>query len=248
MGVNNPDKPDKEKDDIMKELSLNGDENPLPETGFDNLLERGKSTTSRRRLLSRRLSPGKTGRVGLTRRIDGGEEDPEEHKKRIEKIRIESAMPERLTEVMSKGAPRIEVLDESSHLFCDQTNFTGLSELMKKIYGRESGQKINELINEAISASIDEVTALGGDVVQFGGDAIQVLFTGPKHDERATLAAIMIQRSLQDRLEEYHTDPIKLGRNIHHYLLPPGKENEKENEKTKRNFRRNRQRYARRYE
>ena len=135
----------------------------------------------------------------------------------LEKQRIISALPDYVPKLFKKvkKGPVIHTEPESSHLFCDQTNFTGVSELMTRLYGSGSGQTINELINEAISLSIREVRKFGGDVVQFGGDAIQVMFTGSNHEERSALAATLIQINLQKKLDEYLTKNIDNGKEVH---------------------------------
>ncbi len=144
--------------------------------------------------------------------------------RKLHSKRLQAAIPNFVLKAIDQ-APYLETNHNCSHLFCDQANFTGLSELLTKIYGKEeSGNRINELINGAIVASLEVVNKLGGDTVMFGGDAIQVIFTGARHEERAALSGVLMQIHLQKKLDEYLTHDLKQGTKVHEYLMTPPKE------------------------
>lgn len=84
-------------------------------------------------------------------------------------------------------------IDGSLALF-DISGFTVLTERLARL-GRGGAEHINDLLNDVFEPLIDDVFAGGGDVLEFGGDAMVVLFSGGDHELRAaTTAARMLKR------------------------------------------------------
>ncbi|HEX5615768.1 MAG TPA: tetratricopeptide repeat protein [Acidimicrobiia bacterium] len=77
--------------------------------------------------------------------------------------------------------------------FFDVSGFTRLSERLARL-GKLGSEAISEIVDGIYEGLIDPVLAYGGDVIQFSGDAILVLFTGDDHARRGALAAAAMQR------------------------------------------------------
>ena len=71
--------------------------------------------------------------------------------------------------------------------FFDISGFTKLTERLARL-GRTGAEHINDVLNTVFHGLIDEVLRRGGDVLEFGGDAMVVLFTGEGHQRRAAAA------------------------------------------------------------
>ncbi len=72
--------------------------------------------------------------------------------------------------------------------FFDISGFTKLTERLASL-GRSGAEHINDVLNTVFRGLIDEVFRHRGDVLEFGGDAMVVLFTGDEHERRAAAAA-----------------------------------------------------------
>ncbi len=72
--------------------------------------------------------------------------------------------------------------------FFDVSGFTRLTERLART-GRAGAEHINDVLNTIFKGLIDEVIRVGGDVLEFGGDAMVVLYDGPDHEQRAAIAA-----------------------------------------------------------
>ncbi len=77
--------------------------------------------------------------------------------------------------------------------FFDISGFTPLTERLATV-GRAGAEHINDVLNTVFTGLIDVVFHFGGDVLEFGGDAMVVLYTGDQHERRAALAAGEIRR------------------------------------------------------
>jgi class 3 adenylate cyclase/tetratricopeptide (TPR) repeat protein len=64
---------------------------------------------------------------------------------------------------------------EGTLLFADITGFTALSERLASV-GREGDEELTARLNEYFEAMVEVIAAHGGDVLQFGGDSLLVLF------------------------------------------------------------------------
>ena len=85
---------------------------------------------------------------------------------------------------------RIEV--EGSLAFFVISGFTRLTERLARL-GRSGGEEVTEVLNTAFGGLIDAVLRNGGDVLEFGGDALVVLFDGADHQRRSAVAATEMQ-------------------------------------------------------
>ena len=72
--------------------------------------------------------------------------------------------------------------------FFDISGFTKLTERLARV-GRSGAEHINDVLNTVFQGLIHEVFRRGGDVLEFGGDAMVVLFSGDMHERRAAAAA-----------------------------------------------------------
>src|SRR6476620_11260166 len=64
--------------------------------------------------------------------------------------------------------------------FFDISGFTKLTERLARV-GRTGAEHINDVLNTVFQGLIHEVFRRGGDVLEFGGDAMVVLFSGAAH-------------------------------------------------------------------
>jgi hypothetical protein len=84
-------------------------------------------------------------------------------------------------------------------LFCDLVNNTALAE-------RLGPEKMHTLLNRFFALALDDVHRYEGAINQFLGDGFMALFGAPiaheDHARRAVLAALTLQRTLQD----YHAE------------------------------------------
>jgi class 3 adenylate cyclase/tetratricopeptide (TPR) repeat protein len=72
--------------------------------------------------------------------------------------------------------------------FFDVSGFTRLTERLARL-GRSGAEHINDVLNTIFEGLIDQVFGVDGDVLEFGGDAMVVLYDGDRHAERAAIAA-----------------------------------------------------------
>ena len=77
--------------------------------------------------------------------------------------------------------------------FFDVSGFTPLTERLATV-GRAGAEHINDVLNTVFTGLIDVVFKFGGDVLEFGGDAMVVLYSGPQHEGRAAIAAVEMNR------------------------------------------------------
>ncbi len=82
---------------------------------------------------------------------------------------------------------------DGSLAFFDISGFTPLTERLATT-GRAGAEHINDVLNTVFRGLIDVVFEHGGDVLEFGGDAMVVLYTGEAHEQRAAVAAARMHR------------------------------------------------------
>jgi class 3 adenylate cyclase/tetratricopeptide (TPR) repeat protein len=82
---------------------------------------------------------------------------------------------------------------DGSLAFFDISGFTALTERLAAL-GRAGAEHINDVLNTVFTGLIDSVLAYGGDVLEFGGDAMVVLYTGDQHARRAAAGAAAAHR------------------------------------------------------
>ncbi len=76
---------------------------------------------------------------------------------------------------------------EGTLAFFDISGFTKLTERLARL-GRSGAEHINDVLNTVFYGLINEVMRFEGDVLEFGGDAMVVLFSGHDHQLRAAAA------------------------------------------------------------
>ena len=91
-------------------------------------------------------------------------------------------------------------------VFLDVSGFTRLSERLAR-RGRDGAEELTELISEVLGSQIAAVSAYGGDVLSFGGDALLVLFEGTDHVARAVTAAA----DARDAMRAFRSLPTSVG-------------------------------------
>ena len=100
--------------------------------------------------------------------------------------------------------------------FFDISGFTPLTERLATV-GRAGAEHINDVLNTVFTGLIDVVFRFGGDVLEFGGDAMVVLYSGPQHERRAAIAAVEMNRFMT-RLGRVDTPAgkVRLGGVVRH--------------------------------
>jgi class 3 adenylate cyclase/tetratricopeptide (TPR) repeat protein len=86
-------------------------------------------------------------------------------------------------------------LVEGSLLFVDISGFTKMSERLAR-HGKLGAEEVTEAVETCFGALLALAYAAGGSLLKFGGDALLLLFTGPRHATRAATAAIAMQERL----------------------------------------------------
>ena len=81
--------------------------------------------------------------------------------------------------------------------FFDISGFTTITERLARL-GRQGAEHINDILNVVFHRLIDEVFHVGGDVLEFGGDAMVVLFSGADHQGRAAKSAARMFKAIGD--------------------------------------------------
>jgi class 3 adenylate cyclase/tetratricopeptide (TPR) repeat protein len=81
--------------------------------------------------------------------------------------------------------------------FFDISGFTTITERLAGL-GRRGAEHINDILNLVFHRLIDEVFHFGGDVLEFGGDAMVVLYSGADHQRRAAQAAARMFKAIGD--------------------------------------------------
>lgn len=84
---------------------------------------------------------------------------------------------------------------EGSLLFADLSGSTALAERLS-VLGREGTELVTEFLNSIFARMIDVISAYGGDLISFGGDALLVLFDDADHPRTAACAALGLQQAL----------------------------------------------------
>jgi len=86
---------------------------------------------------------------------------------------------------------------EGALLFADVSGFTAMSEKLSRV-GREGAEEITTIINRYFSAMLNILREHGGQLIQFGGDALLGLFIEPNSAARATLAGLKMQVAMAE--------------------------------------------------
>lgn len=103
-------------------------------------------------------------------------------------------------------------------LLADISGFTAFSEKLKGL-GRKGSEEITRIVNSYFSPFLGIIFKYGGDLINFSGDALNVLFTDDKNlpakEERAIAASWDMQQIIQN-FGEIHTSVgvFKLGLHI----------------------------------
>ncbi len=93
-------------------------------------------------------------------------------------------------------------VSQTAVLFADISGFTPMSEALAQI-GRQGAEELTRHLNATFSATIAQVTAYGGDIAVFGGDAILAFFTPVEGETsqavawRALTCALAMRRAMQ---------------------------------------------------
>jgi class 3 adenylate cyclase/tetratricopeptide (TPR) repeat protein len=81
---------------------------------------------------------------------------------------------------------------DGSLVSVDLSGFTALSERLAA-KGRAGAEELVFLISSVFDGLISAAAQRGGDVLKFRGDALLILFEGPRHEQRACTAAVEMQ-------------------------------------------------------
>lgn len=86
---------------------------------------------------------------------------------------------------------------DATFCFVDVSGFTRLSERFARS-SRTGAEDVNAVLNSVFGVLVDTVVAAGGDVLQYGGDALSIIFTGQGHGRRGATCALDLQRRLRE--------------------------------------------------
>ena len=81
-------------------------------------------------------------------------------------------------------------------VFIDMSGFTNLSERLAA-FGCIGAEELTDVLNDIFGAMLDVAAARGGSLPKFGGDALLLLFLGPRHAEHACSAAVEMRAALR---------------------------------------------------
>jgi class 3 adenylate cyclase/tetratricopeptide (TPR) repeat protein len=97
------------------------------------------------------------------------------------------------------AAPRSELVEtlDGTTVFADVSGFTRLSERLAR-KGKEGAEHLVDAINHCFSELLADVSARGGSLLKFGGDAMLLWFDGDGHTERGCAAAAAMQQTIRE--------------------------------------------------
>ncbi len=84
---------------------------------------------------------------------------------------------------------------DGTMVMADLSGFTALSERLAQL-GDEGAERLTGIINSFFELMLTTASAYGGDTLTFGGDAILLLFDGPRHATRAVAASLAMLRQV----------------------------------------------------
>jgi len=102
---------------------------------------------------------------------------------------------------------------KGSVLVADLTGFSARATLLFKSNGQDD-RSLQTLVNQYFEIVLAESDCCGGSPFTFDGDAISILFTGPRHPDVALVAAQVIQQALAHTQIELPAGPMSLRTNI----------------------------------
>ena len=111
--------------------------------------------------------------------------------------RVALYVPRILQQHLGAGAQQRSWMREGSAAFVDISGFTALSEQLAR-KGREGAEQIAETIGGSFEHILQVAYASGGSLLKFGGDALLLWFEGDAHVLRASQAAVLMRRKLDD--------------------------------------------------
>lgn len=82
-------------------------------------------------------------------------------------------------------------------VFADVWGFTALSERLAR-RGRAGAEELTELINSVVCRMLQVIRPYGGDLLEYGGDALLLLFSGVGHERRASIAGAAMSLALRE--------------------------------------------------
>lgn len=85
---------------------------------------------------------------------------------------------------------------EGTLVMADVTGFTTLGEQWAE-EGPEGPERLTEIVNGILSATLRVAHAFGGEAVKFAGDSVLLLFRGSHHGARAVAAAVQLEAGLR---------------------------------------------------
>jgi len=98
---------------------------------------------------------------------------------------------------------------DATLLSLDITGYTSLTERLAE-HGRQGVEELVGLVNACFAGPIDSARRWSGDILEFGGDALLVLFEGADHATRAAIAATEMLAEVTGERGTALTDPIMI--------------------------------------
>ncbi|MBK7743754.1 MAG: tetratricopeptide repeat protein [Betaproteobacteria bacterium] len=135
--------------------------------------------------------------------------------------RVALYVPRILQQHLGAGAPQRSWMREGSAAFVDISGFTALSEQLAR-KGREGAEQIAETIGGSFEHVLQVAYASGGSLLKFGGDALLLWFEGDAHVVRASQAAVLMRRKLDEvgRIDPPDAQvPLRMSQGVHSGLF-----------------------------
>ena len=103
---------------------------------------------------------------------------------------------------------------EGTMVMADLSGFTAISERLARL-GDEGAERLTGVINSFFERMLKTASRYSGDTLTFGGDAILLLFDGPEHATRATMAALkMLKQVERAAAVEAGDGKVKIGMSV----------------------------------
>jgi class 3 adenylate cyclase/tetratricopeptide (TPR) repeat protein len=109
---------------------------------------------------------------------------------------IQTYVPRLLIEWLTHHPDRQHLAIHGSLAFVDIAGFTKLTERLAR-KGKIGAEEMSDVLDSTFGALLRAAQPDGADLVKWGGDAILLLFRGPRHAEHAARAAYRMRKTLR---------------------------------------------------
>ncbi len=109
---------------------------------------------------------------------------------------LSAYLPRILGDWLTTSPERDHRAVDGTLVFADISGFTRLTERLSRL-GRIGAEEMSDALNATFTQLLGEAEADGADLVKWGGDAVLLLFEGPRHAARAARAAYRMRGRLR---------------------------------------------------